>query len=167
DFGGESCIDLLKSYDNLVLTRTFSKSRSLAGMRLGFAMASEELVSYMNAVKDSYNSYPVDAVAIAAGCASVDDDKYFKDTVQKLVSTRERLTASLEAMGFDVAKSSANFLFATHKKYAAKDIFSFLREKDIYVRYFSSPRIDNYLRITVGTDEETDKLTAALTEFVK
>ena len=127
DFGGESCIDLLEKYDNLVITRTFSKSRSLAGMRLGFAMASEELISYMNAVKDSYNSYPVDAVAIAAGCAAVDDDKYFKDTISKLIATRERLIRELEAIGFEIAPSSANFLFARHDKFSAKEIFSFLR----------------------------------------
>ena len=167
DFGGESCIDLLDKYDNLVLTRTFSKSRSLAGMRLGFAMASEELISYMNAVKDSYNSYPVDAVAIKAGCAAVEDDKYFKDTLNKLVSTRERLADALSDMGFDVADSSANFLFAKHDKYAAKEVFAFLREKGIFVRYFNKPRIDDRLRITVGTDEETDALINALKELIK
>ena len=166
DFGGESCVDLLAKYENLVITRTFSKSRSLAGMRLGFAMGSEELKSYMNAVKDSYNSYPVDAVAIAAGCAAVDDNKYFKDTIAKIVSTRERLTKALEDMGFSVAKSAANFLFATHNKYSAKEIFTFLRDKGIFVRYFNKPRIDNRLRITVGTDEQTDKMIAAIKELV-
>lgn len=166
DFGGESCIDLLDKYDNLVLTRTFSKSRSLAGMRLGFAMASEELIGYMNAVKDSYNSYPVDAVAIAAGTAAVKDDKYFKDTLAKVISTRERLASALEGMGFTVAKSSANFLFAEHKKLSAQEIFSFLRDKGIFVRYFNKPRIDNRLRITVGTDEQTDKMIAAIKELV-
>lgn len=166
DFGGESCVDLLARFDNLVITRTFSKSRSLAGMRLGFAMGSEELISYMNAVKDSYNSYPVDAVAIAAGCAAVDDDKYFKDTIAKIVSTRERLTKALEAMGFTVARSAANFLFASHAQYSAKEIFTYLRDKGIFVRYFDKPRIDNFLRITVGTDDQTDKLISAVKELV-
>ena len=166
DFGGESCIDLLDRYDNLVLTRTFSKSRSLAGMRLGFAMASEELIGYMNAVKDSYNSYPVDAVAIAAGAAAVKDDKYFKDTLAKVITTRERLTSALEGMGFTVAKSAANFLFAKHEKLSAKEIFTYLRDKGIFVRYFNKPRIDNYLRITVGTDEQTDKMIGALKELI-
>ncbi len=167
DFGGESCIGLLKGYDNLVITRTFSKSRSLAGMRLGFAMASEELVSYMNAVKDSYNSYPVDAVAIAAGCAAVNDDKYFKDTIAKLVATRERLMTEFKALGFTAPPSAGNFIFASHPKYTAREIFSFLRDKGIFVRYFNKPRIDNYLRITIGTDEETDKLIAAVKELIK
>lgn len=167
DFGGESCVELLEKYDNLVITRTFSKSRSLAGIRLGFAMASEELISYMSAVKDSYNSYPVDAVAIAAGCAAVDDDEYFKATVRKLVATRTRLKVELEALGFDVAESAGNFLFARHEKYSAKQIFTFLRDKGIYVRYFDKPRIDDRLRITVGTDEETDKMITALKELIK
>ena len=166
DFGGESCVDLLDKYDNLVLTRTFSKSRSLAGMRLGFAMASEELISYMNAVKDSYNSYPVDAVAIAAGVSAVNDDKYFKDTLAKVISTRERLAKALEDMGFTVAKSAANFLFAEHNKFTAQEIFNFLRDKGIFVRYFNKPRIDNRLRITVGTDEQTDKMISALKELI-
>ena len=166
DFGGESCVDLLEKYDNLVITRTFSKSRSLAGMRLGFAMGSEELISYMNAVKDSYNSYPVDAVAIAAGCAAVEDDEYFKNTIAKLVATRERLAKALADMGFDVSPSSANFLFARHDKFSAKEIFSFLRDKGIFVRYFDKPRIDDRLRITVGTDEETDRLIAAIGQLV-
>ena len=166
DFGGESCVDLLDKYDNLVLTRTFSKSRSLAGMRLGFAMGSEELISYMNAVKDSYNSYPVDAVAISAGCAAVKDDKYFKDTISKLVSTRERLIKEFDALGFKTAPSAANFIFTRHDRFSAKEIFAFLREKGIFVRYFNKPRIDNYLRITVGTDEETDKLISAVKELI-
>ena len=167
DFGGESCVDLLGSYDNLVITRTFSKSRSLAGMRLGFAMGSEELISYMNAVKDSYNSYPVDAVAIAAGCAAVEDDEYFKGTLKKLIATRERLAGEFTELGFKVAASAANFLFVTHPRYKAKDIFTYLRDKGIFIRYFDLPRIDNYLRITVGTDEESDRLTEAVREFVR
>ena len=166
DFGGTTAIPLLKEYDNLVITRTFSKSRSMAGMRLGYAMGSADAVSALYAAKDSMNSYPVDSVAQAAGIASIGDEKYFRETLKKVMATRERLTEEMRKMGFDIPDSSTNFIFAEHKTLFAKDIFEFLKSKDIYVRYFNKPRIDNRLRITIGTDDETDRLLNALREYV-
>ena len=162
DFGGTSAVPLLKEYENLVVVQTFSKSRSMAGMRIGYALGNREIIS----AKDSYNSYPLDSVAIAAGVASVQDEEYFRATVAKVVATRDRLTEVLRGMGFDVADSSTNFLFAEHPKYRAKDIQEFLKTKDIYVRFFSKKRIDNRLRITIGTDGEIDALIAALKEYI-
>ena len=158
---------LLKEYENLVVVQTFSKSRSMAGMRIGYALGNKEIISALFAAKDSYNSYPLDSVAIAAGVASVEDEEYFRATVQKVVATRRRLTEELRAMGFDVADSSTNFLFAEHPKYRAKDIQEYLKTRDIYVRYFSKKRIDNRLRITIGTDEEIDALISALRGYIK
>ena len=167
DFGGTSAVPLLKEYENLVVVQTFSKSRSMAGMRIGYALGNADIISALFAAKDSYNSYPLDSVAIAAGVASVEDEGYFRATVQKVVATRERLTKELRAMGFDVKDSSTNFLFAEHPEFRAKDIQEFLKTKDIYVRYFSKKRIDNRLRITIGTDEEIDALKSALKEYIK
>lgn len=166
DFGGTSALPLLKEYENLVITQTFSKSRSMAGMRIGFALGGAEIISALFAAKDSYNSYPLDSVAIAAGVASVEDEEYFSATVAKVTATRGRLTDKLRTMGFNVPDSSANFVFAEHPEYRAKDICEYLKTKDIYVRYFDKPRIDNRLRITIGTDEEIDKLLDALKEMM-
>lgn len=167
DFGGQSALPLLKEYPNLAVIQTFSKSRSMAGMRIGFCAAGEELISALRAAKDSYNSYPVDSIAIEAGCASVADEEYFRETISKIISTRDRLTHELRTMGFDVKDSSTNFLFASHPRYKAPDISAFLKTKDIYVRFFNKPRIDNHLRITVGTDNETDALVSALKEYIR
>lgn len=167
DFGGVTAVPLLKEYDNLVITRTFSKSRSMAGMRLGWAMGGKELISALYAAKDSMNSYPVDSIAQAAGVASIEDEEYFQTTLKRVIATRERLAAAMRDMGFALPDSQTNFVFAAHPKYSAKEIFEFLKTRDIYVRWFNKPRIDNYLRITVGTDEETDALIGALNEFVK
>ncbi len=165
DFGGTSAIPLLKDYPNLAVIQTFSKSRSMAGMRIGFCAAGEELISALMAAKDSYNSYPVDSIAIAAGCASVADEAYFCETIGKITATRARLTEELRNMGFNVPDSSTNFLFAEHPHYKASEISAFLKTRDIYVRYFSKPRIDNHLRITIGTDKEIDALIGALHEY--
>ncbi|MGN0641509.1 MAG: histidinol-phosphate transaminase [Huintestinicola sp.] len=167
DFGGISSLPLLKEYDNLVVVQTFSKSRSMAGMRIGYAVGGKDIISALYAAKDSYNSYPLDSVAIAAGCASVSDEDYFRTTIGKIIATRDRLTHKLREMNFTVADSSTNFLFVTHPSYGAKDICEYLKTKDIYVRYFSKPRINNHLRITVGTDTETDALISALEEYIK
>lgn len=166
DFGGTTALPLLKEYDNLVITRTFSKSRSLAGMRLGWAMAGEELIRAIFSAKDSMNSYPVDSIAQAAGVAAIGDEDYFQSTLKKVIATRDRLTKELRAMGFRLPDSQTNFVFATHPDISAFEIFRFLKEKDIYVRWFNKPKIDNYLRITVGTDEETDVLISALKELI-
>ncbi len=167
DFGGTTAVPLLSEYDNLAITRTFSKSRSMAGMRLGFAMASAELISALYAAKDSMNSYPVDSIAQAAGIASIEDEEYFQSTIKKVMATRGRLAAELRKMGFSLPDSQTNFLFAEHEKYSAKDIFEYLKSRDIYVRWFNKPRISNRLRITVGTDSETDALIGALKEYIK
>lgn len=167
DFGGTSALPLLREYENLVITQTFSKSRSMAGMRIGCALAGRELISALYAAKDSYNSYPLDSVAIEAGVASVADEEYFNSTLKKVIATRERLAAALRGMGFSLPDSSANFLFAEHSRYSAKAICEFLKTRDIYVRYFSKPRIDNRLRITIGTDAEIDALIAALKDYIR
>ena len=165
DFGGESAVELTKKYENLLVTQTFSKSRSLAGMRIGFAIGSEELIATLETVKNSYNSYVMDSIALEVGTASVNDEEYFKECVNKVIATRERVRDELIALGFDVKKSATNFLFATHKEYSAKEIFEYLKTKKIFIRYFNVPRIDNYLRISIGRDEEMDKMIAAMKEF--
>ena len=167
DFGGITAIPLLSEYDNLVITRTFSKSRSMAGMRIGYAMGSKDAIAAIYAAKDSVNSYPVDSVAQVAGIASIKDEKYFRETIARVIKTRDNLTAKMREMGFKIPDSSTNFIFASHEKYPAKEIFEYLKSKDIYVRWFNKPRIDNCLRITIGTDEETAALLNALKEYIK
>ena len=167
DFGRYSCVELVKEYDNLVVTQTFSKSRSLAGMRVGMAFASAELISYMQAVKDSYNSYPLDQIAIETAVASLSDEDYLKATVEKVKATRDRTAEKMREMGFNVLDSETNFLFAQHEKLSAKEIFTYLRENGIFVRYFNKPRIDNFLRITIGTDEEMELMLEKLSEICK
>ena len=162
DFGGESAISLLDKYENLVIVQTMSKSRSLAGLRVGYAFASAELISVLDAVKNSYNSYTMDSIAISAAAASLADNDYFKDTCNKIRNTRQKTIQALEKLGFDVVPSMANFVLATHKSVKAVDIFEKLKAQNIFVRYFKIPRIDNYLRITIGTDDEMDKLFYAL-----
>ena len=158
DFGGESARSLIEKYENLLVVQTFSKSRSMAGMRIGFAMGNAELIKYLNDVKYSFNSYTMNRTAISCGVEAVKDDAYFKETVQKIIKTREWAKENLAALGFSFTDSAANFIFATHKNVPAKEIFNALREANIYVRYFNSPRIDNYLRITIGTEGEMEKL---------
>lgn len=162
DFGGESTISLLDKYENLVVVQTMSKSRSLAGLRVGYAFASAELISVLEAVKNSYNSYTMDSIAISAAAASLADNDYFKDTCNKIINTRQKTIQALEKLDFDVVPSMANFVLATHKSVKAVDIFEKLKAQNIFLRYFKIPRIDNYLRITIGTDDEMDKLFYAL-----
>lgn len=167
DFGRYSCVELINEYDNLIVTQTFSKSRSMAGMRIGMAFGQPELISYMQAVKDSYNSYPLDQLAIETAAASLSDEEYFLKTVEKIKKTRDEGKETLRGMGFRVFDSETNFLFVSHPEYAAKDIFEFCREKGIFIRYFNKPRIDNFLRITVGTEDEMQALYGAIEEFLK
>ena len=167
DFGDVSVLSLVDKYDNLLVVRTYSKSRALAGMRIGYAIGSETLISALKAVKFSYNSYTMNHVSIYAGAAAINDDKYFKETVSKVINTREEAKDKLKELGFSFTDSKANFLFATHKSMPAEKIFEELKKRKIYVRYFNKPRINNYLRITVGTDEEMEKLYDALEEIVK
>ena len=166
DFGAQSAVPLLDKYENLLVVQTMSKSRSLAGMRIGYALGSETLIATLEAVKNSYNSYTMDALALAAGEASVRDEDYFRQSCAKVIATRERAAEALRELGFTVLPSLTNFLFVTHPKKEALVIFECLRQKNIFIRYFKLPRIDNYLRITVGTDEQMDKLIAALKEFL-
>ena len=165
DFGGESCAGLINQYENLLVTQTFSKSRSLAGLRIGYAMGSEKLIHYLNDVKFSFNSYTMNAVTIAAGIASVEDEAYFQDTVAKVVRTRERVKKELSDLGFIFPDTMTNFIFAAHETVPAQEIFEALRTNGIYVRYWNKPRISNYLRISIGTDEEMDKLISFLKDY--
>ena len=154
DFGGESALSLLARYDNLLVVRTYSKSRSLAGMRIGYCMGSKDLIKALNDVKQSYNSYTMNQAAITLGVASLEDEPYFKEHVKKIMDTRKWFSEEMRKLGFIFEDSSSNFLFVTHKTAKARDIFEAARKKHIYVRYFDEPRIDNYLRISIGTDEE-------------
>lgn len=165
DFGGESVVKLISEYENLLVVQTFSKSRSLAGERIGYAIGNTELINALNAVKNSYNSYTVDSLSISLGVASVKDEEYFNETVNKIIDTRERLSKELKALGFDVMPSQTNFLFVTHKSASAREIFEYLKTRKVFVRYFALPKIDNYLRITVGTDKETDILLSEIRRF--
>ena len=167
DFGGKSALSLVSKYDNLLVIQTYSKSRSMAGMRIGYAIGNKELIRYLNAIKNSYNSYTMNAPSIIAGAAALQDRPYFEAMVRKVIETRERVKNELEKIGFTFTDSKANFLFATHEKFQANELFEALREVNIYVRYFNSARIDNYLRITIGTDEEMNNLLHELKKIVK
>jgi histidinol-phosphate aminotransferase len=165
DFGAESAIALIDSYPNLLVVQTMSKSRSLAGMRVGFAFGNPALIDALNRVKDSFNSYPLDRLAQAAAIAAYEDDVWFRDNCAKVIASRERLAAELTALGFEVVPSAANLLFARHEGYDAATLVLRLREKEIFVRHFKAPRIDQHLRISVGTDAECDILLAALRDI--
>jgi len=155
---GSSALSLLPKYENLLVVQTFSKSRSLAGMRVGFAIGSEKLIRYLSDCKYSFNSYTMNQAALLAGEAAVKDSAYYEQCCRKVVATRERTKTVLAEMGFSFADSRSNFLFVTHKDVPARQLFHDLREKNIIVRYFDQPRIDNYLRITIGTDRQMDIL---------
>ncbi len=162
DFGGESALPLIHKYDNLVIAQTFSKSRSLAGLRIGFAMANEKLIKYLNDVKYSFNSYTMNRPVIAVGAAAVRDTGYFKNCCKRIMETRDRAEETFRELGFQFRKSSTNFIFVSHPRVPAEQIFNYLKENQIYVRWFNKPRISNYLRITVGTDAEMANLFACL-----
>ena len=166
DFGGVSAIPLLKKYDNLLVVQTFSKSRAMAGLRIGFCIGSEKMIQYLNDVKFSFNSYTMNYPSQVMGAEAVRDDAYFKEITGKIVATRERTKEELRKLGFSFPDSKTNFIFATHESVPAEEIFLALRAKDIYVRHWNKPRISNYLRITVGTDEEMDSLLAFLKEYL-
>lgn len=167
DFGGVSVLPLLEKYDNLIVVRTFSKSRSMAGVRIGFCFASKRIIDAMNDVKFSINSYTMNITSIIAGVEAVKDDEYFKNTVAKVVVTRERSAEMLKELGFTVLPSSTNFLFVSHNRVPAEEIFTKLKAKKIFVRFWNKPRINNFLRITVGTDEQMDALKEALQDILK
>lgn len=166
DFGGKSALELLPKYENLLVVQTFSKSRSMAGMRIGYAFGNPSLIKALNDVKYSYNSYTMDSVALLTGVASLQDDIYFKESCEKIIATRERVKKELTALGFSFPDSKTNFLFVTHESVPAVKLFEALRKEHIFVRYFDKPRIDNRLRITIGTDEEMDELLQFLRKYL-
>ena len=166
DFGAKSALELIDKYDNLLVVQTFSKSRSMAGMRIGFACGNPQLIRFLNDVKYSFNSYTMDRTTLVSGVAAIQDKKYFTDTCEKIIATREWTKRELSALGLHFPDSRTNFIFASHSSCPAREIFEALREKHIYVRYFPKPRIDNYLRITVGTQEEMERLIEFLKEYL-
>lgn len=165
DFGADSVIGLIDEYPNLVVTRTFSKGRSLAGLRLGAAFANAELIEGLRRVKDSFNSYPVDALAQAAGIASLNDEKYYRDTINNIIATRERTIDRLKAIGYQVLPSTANFIFASPPHQNAGQAFAALDRKNILVRYWNNEQLHQWLRITIGTDDEMDQLIEVLQQL--
>lgn len=167
DFGGVSCLPLIEKYENLLVVQTFSKSRSMAGMRIGYAMGNEKLIGYLNDAKFSFNSYTMNMPSQILGAEAVRDNDYFEACCAKIVSTREHTKKELEKLGFSFPDSMTNFLFAKHNSKSGAEIFNALKERDIYIRYWNKPRISDYLRITIGTDEQMEKLIAALKEILE
>ena len=166
DFGGRSALPLVDKYENLLVVQTFSKSRAMAGMRIGYAFGSRKLIGFLNDAKFSFNSYTMNRPSLAAGAACVRNETYFKEITDKIVATREWTKKELAKLGFEFPDSYANFIFAAHKSVPAEEIYQALREQDIYVRYFKKPRIDNYLRITIGTDAQMQALIDFLKEYL-
>lgn len=167
DFGGESALPLLEKYDNLLIVQTFSKSRAMAGLRIGFCIGNEKLIQYLNDAKFSFNSYTMNLPSQLLGVEAVKDDAYFKDITAKIQKTRERVKKELAELGFTFPDSKANFIFASHKSVLAKEIYQALREQDIYVRFWDKERINNCLRITIGTDEQMDCLIDFLKKYLQ
>ena len=166
DFGGTSAMSLIDKYENLLVVQTFSKSRSMAGMRIGFACGSPKLIKYLNDAKYSFNSYTMNRITIEAGVAAIKDKEYFRNMCDKIVATREWTKKELAALGFTFPDSKTNFIFASHRSCPARELFEVMRQERIYVRYFPKPRIDNYLRITVGAQEEMEKLIDFLKRYL-
>ena len=162
DFGGVSAVPLVKKYDNLLVVQTVSKSRALAGIRIGYAIGSSSLVKALECVRDTINSYTVDSLAQAVAAAAISDDEWFEETCKKIMDSREILISRLGRMGFSVLPTSANFVFATSPDFDARRLYEELKKKGILIRYFDLPGIDRYLRITVGTPEENEVLCDAL-----
>jgi histidinol-phosphate aminotransferase len=167
DFGTESAVSLIHKFPNLLVTHTLSKARSLAGLRVGYALGHADLIEGLLRVKDSFNSYPVDSLAAAGAIAAMQDDVYFEATRHKVMQTRQVLIIAMQEMGFDVLPSGANFIFAKHLERDGAELTALLRERNIIIRHFQKPaRIAPYLRITIGTDDQTAQLIAALREIL-
>ena len=162
DFAGRSAIELIEKYDNLIVVQTFSKARSMAGMRIGYAISNPTLIKYLNDAKYSFNSYTMNQTSIICGVEAVKDKAYFEETVAKIVEIRDWAVEELRNLGFECLDSAANFIFAKHPEYDAKELFTALKENDIYVRFWGSRRIEQYMRISVGTKEEMEALLAFL-----
>ena len=167
DFGGESVLELTKKYDNLLVIQTFSKSRALAGMRLGFAAGNKELIDGLDKVKFSFNSYTINRLSIKAGTAAVKDSEYFLKTVEALIKTREKTKKVLKEYGFFVPDSKANFLFVSHSRISGEELYLKLKDSGILVRYFKKPGIDNFIRITIGTEKEMEIFEEKIKEILK
>jgi len=165
DFGTSSAVSLIKQYNNLLVTHTLSKSYALAGLRVGYAVGHPDLIEALERVKNSFNSYPIDKLAMAGAMAAIEDQDYLNKISQAVITTRENLIQSLNTLGFETIPSSANFIFTKHPKHDAAKLSAALREKHIIVRHFKLPRIDQYLRITIGTDEQCDALVKAIKEI--
>ena len=166
DFAGKSALELISKYDNLIVVQTFSKSRSMAGMRIGYAISNPTLIKYLNDVKYSFNSYTMNQTSLVCGAEAVKDEAYFKETVGKIVETREWAKEQFKELGFEFPDSQANFIFVTHPKLDAKQLFEALKKENIYVRYWGSERIEQYLRVTIGTREEMETFFAFLRDYV-
>lgn len=166
DFSGKSALPLTKEYDNVLIVQTCSKSRSLAGMRIGYAMGNKELIEAMDNVRFSFNSYPMTRISVAAGVAAMQDKEYFMETTRKIIETREWTKKELTRLGFTFADSETNFIFATHQSVNASVIFNKLKEKHIFVRHFNTPGINNYLRISIGTQEEMKYFISELEKII-
>lgn len=167
DFGGKSAVKLIKAYPNLLVIQTFSKSRSLAGMRIGFALGQEDLINGLNRIKNSFNSYTVDRIAEAAAIAAIEDEQYFEYCLEKIIKTREWVVKRMTEIGFEVVPSKANFIFVTHKKIGAEILYHKLRNEGVLVRYFNKPKIDNYLRISIGSEKEMTMFLDKVIEIIQ
>ncbi len=167
DFGGKSALALIDTYENLLVVQTFSKSRSMAGMRIGYAMGNPKLIKYLNDVKFSTNSYTMNYPSLLLGVEAVKDDAYFKETTAKIIATRERVKSELAELGFEFPDSMSNFVFARHLKVSGTELYEALRKKNIFVRHFNNPLITEYNRITIGTDDEMDALLACVKEYLE
>lgn len=167
DFAGKSALELTRKYENLIVVQTFSKARSMAGMRIGYAIGNPALIKYLNDAKYSFNSYTMNRTSLVCGAAAVKDQAYFEETVRKIIDTREWAKRQFAELGFRFLDSQANFIFVTHPEYDAKELFEALKEADIYVRFWGSERIEQYLRVTIGTREEMEALFDFLREYRK
>ncbi len=166
DFGGESAVPLVARHDNLLVVQTLSKSRALAGLRVGFAIGQRPLIEALERVKDSFNSYPLDCLAIAGAVAAINDDAWFQETRQRIMASRESLVQALSALGFEVLPSVANFVFARHRSHSGAELAAKLRQRGVLVRHFRKPRIEDFLRITVGTEDQCSSLIAAVRSLI-
>lgn len=166
DFGGQSAVGLINRFDNLLVVHTLSKSRSLAGLRIGYAMANAALIEGLDRVKNSFNSYPLGHLQIAAAIASFKDESYFKQTCAQVISSREQLVEQMQTLGFEILPSAANFVFARHNSESAEVMATYLRQQGIIVRHFQQPRIDQFLRITVGTSQDNQLLVDSLASML-
>ncbi len=166
DFGGESAINLLAEYDNILVVQTCSKSRALAGLRIGYALGAPELIEGLERIRDSFNSYTLDSLAQAAAVAAFGEGEWFERTRSTIIATREKTSEALKSLGFQVLPSKANFLFVRHPEHTGAQLYQDLRQAGILVRHFRQPRIENYLRITIGTDSDMEQLIVTLRQIL-